>query len=316
MTSTGPGGALKSLEKFEFRQVLSLKSEGQQLVLLGRIEGKTALAILSRPAWSKDEDTARALASGALSLLPVWANDIYAGYTSGAVTEPKVVDALAARVDIICPATGKHISKHMPQTPVVLPETPEMYERLHKGYVETLPPSSTAWVDNILNGSAEADRVLARTDQWVLLPDAKWDGVTISSLYCVAIVADPEFRSLRDCNGQRLALLEELEREIPKAICAKYPELSPQRLRMYFHYPPSYYRLHVHVQVADVTGPGVIAGRAHLLGDVIANLRLMPDYYSKVTLQMAMGSGHPLYPGHATMAGQPVIPEVDFPQLD
>ena len=44
----------------------------------------------------------------------------------------------------------------------------------------------------------------------------------------------------------------------------------PHQLRAYVHYHPSYYHFHVHIMHINVDfGPGMAAGKAHLLDDII-----------------------------------------------
>ena len=40
-------------------------------------------------------------------------------------------------------------------------------------------------------------------------------------------------------------------------------------LRMFVHYPPSYYHFHVHVTHVKWSGMGASVGKAHLLDDII-----------------------------------------------
>lgn len=72
--------------------------------------------------------------------------------------------------------------------------------------------------------------------------------------------------------------------------------VEPGRLRIFFHYQPQFYRLHAHCQRADFVTPGCEAERAHLLSDVVTNLRLDGDYYAKrATLTYAVRVGEALH---------------------
>jgi len=68
-----------------------------------------------------------------------------------------------------------------------------------------------------------------------------------------------------------------------EAILQRYG-LPASKLRVYFHYQPSYYHLHVHFTAlgSEVQGSGV--ERAHLLFDVIQNLRANGQHYEQRTL--------------------------------
>ncbi|KFQ17234.1 m7GpppX diphosphatase, partial [Merops nubicus] len=64
--------------------------------------------------------------------------------------------------------------------------------------------------------------------------------------------------------------------------------LPPSRLRIYLHYQPSYYHLHVHFTALGYDAPGISVERAHLLADVIQNLAMDPRYYQKRALTFAL----------------------------
>ena len=54
--------------------------------------------------------------------------------------------------------------------------------------------------------------------------------------------------------------------------------------RMYFHYPPTFYRLHIHIMSLSLGSMAALVDRAHLLNNVINNLKIDTEYYSKVAL--------------------------------
>ena len=98
-------------------------------------------------------------------------------------------------------------------------------------------------VRDILDGKSEADAVLCRTPDFLILPDMKWDpNGPISSLYLLAIVFDPTIRSLRDLRGGlggHVGMLEEI-RERAYQVSMDWWDLPRGALRMYVHYQPSY----------------------------------------------------------------------------
>jgi len=66
-------------------------------------------------------------------------------------------------------------------------------------------------------------------------------------------------------------------------------------VRVYFHYVPSYFHLHVHFTHLNYDAPGTAVGKAHLLSDVIDNLRLMTDCYQRKTLACILRETDELY---------------------
>lgn len=126
---------------------------------------------------------------------------------------------------------------------------------------------------------------------FVLLPDLKWDGSTLETLYLLAIVHRRDVKSLRDLDGEvHLPLLRNI-RDQTKRVLQERHKLSGQQLRMYIHYQPSFYHLHVHVNLARNEAPGIWCEKAHLLDSVINNLEIMSDYYQKATLPFASFEG-------------------------
>lgn len=68
-----------------------------------------------------------------------------------------------------------------------------------------------------------------------------------------------------------------------EAIMKRY-SVPSCRLRVYLHYQPSYYHLHVHFTVLGYEAPGCGVERAHLLSDVIQNLQTDTQHYRTRTL--------------------------------
>lgn len=75
----------------------------------------------------------------------------------------------------------------------------------------------------------------------------KWDGKTLESLYYQAIVVRRDLKSIRDLTEKELPLLENILNKSLKAILEKH-DLPASRLKIHFHYQPTYYHLHVHIR--------------------------------------------------------------------
>lgn len=67
------------------------------------------------------------------------------------------------------------------------------------------------------------------------LINRKWDGTTLSSLYLCAILRRRDLSSIRDLNKSHIPLLESIQRTSIHAITAKWPEVSPDQLRIFLH---------------------------------------------------------------------------------
>ena len=70
------------------------------------------------------------------------------------------------------------------------------------------------WVDNILEHKSEADRIVYEDSDdengFVLLPDLKWNGTSVETLYLLAIVKSHGIKSLRDLGYEHLPLLKNI----------------------------------------------------------------------------------------------------------
>lgn len=78
-----------------------------------------------------------------------------------------------------------------------------------------------------------------------------------------------------------------------EAILQRY-QVRGDRLRVYLHYLPSYYHLHVHFTALGFEAPGSAVERAHLLAEVIENLECDPEHYQRRTLTFALRADDPL----------------------
>lgn len=68
-----------------------------------------------------------------------------------------------------------------------------------------------------------------------------------------------------------------------KTIFSKY-KVPGSQLRVYIHYQPSFYHLHIHFTYLRHEAPGIYAEKSHLLDTVIDNIEMMGNYYKKATL--------------------------------
>ncbi|KAG9309999.1 scavenger mRNA decapping enzyme [Chiua virens] len=234
--------------------------------------------------------------------------DIYS-WSHGWLTRNE--DMPDVQIRVIFPATEVHIQKYTRQERILVSETPALYNDIVKPYIDAFPASRTQWVRDILEGKAEVDDVLCRTDRFLIVPDMKWDpSGPISSLYLLAIVCGPTIRSLRDLRGGpdgHVGLLEEIREQAYGVVKGRWG-LPRGALRMYIHYQPSYYHFHVHIVHAAQDGTmGMAVGQAHLLDDVISMLKYSPNILSEITLTYGLGSQHGLYD---SMAAAQVYSEI------
>jgi m7GpppX diphosphatase len=101
-------------------------------------------------------------------------------------------------------------------------------------------------------------------------------------------------RNLRELDASHIPLLENLLTKAPQAITAKFG-VPANQIRSYLHYMPSYHHLHVHfVHAGHDASFGMAVGKGHALPEVLGNLKLLSDFYSKATLMVSLAENNPL----------------------
>ncbi|KAI9302111.1 HIT-like domain-containing protein [Cunninghamella echinulata] len=280
------------LQNFQFERKLSQDSRSKLVHILGKVNGKDCILSIEKLPF---EDEALSTFGQSIAQLDKQVDNNIYGWGYGHYD----LAVLDTKIKYIYPATELHIKKYEEQAKVMIIETPKVYQQVTKPYIDSIPSSRIDWVHNILKGEAEVDHVIYHdhdpTQGFVILPDMKWDGNTISSLYLVAIFMDPTLLSIRSLTPTHLPLLKQFQSTCYQLVKEKYG-LNPHQLRLFFHYQPSYYHLHIHItSLSMVDPPGALVGQAHLLDTVISNLELYPTYYQQATLSFVIGERHPLY---------------------
>lgn len=103
-------------------------------------------------------------------------------------------------------------------------------------------------------------------------------------MYCIALCHRRDISSLRDLTEQHLPLLHNMRSKALQAIEQRYG-IAADKIRVFVHYQPSYYHFHVHFVHIKYEGSGLVAGKAHLLDDIIDNITTFGgDFYQRRTL--------------------------------
>ncbi|CAF0951531.1 unnamed protein product [Adineta ricciae] len=215
-------------------------------------------------------------------------NDVYHKYT---------VEARSACNDVklayIYPAAPLHIKKYSKKEFSLICETSQRYETIVRPYIEK-NQLNAQWVYNIIDGKSERERILLENDQFIILPDIMWDGKAIDSLHILGLVKSHDIHSIRDLKPEHIPLLESLLAKTKEFLSSKYG-ISPKTIRAFFHYPPTFYHLHVHFTALRNRLCGCEVERAHLVEDVIDHLKLQSNYYQIKTLYYKVAVNDPLY---------------------
>ncbi|XP_029298251.1 m7GpppX diphosphatase isoform X2 [Cottoperca gobio] len=266
------------LAEFKTTNVLSFSAREKSIFIHGKLADQDAVVILEKTPIT--EDSLAELFSDSRLKLDM-RNDIYSTYRLQAPPQLNEI-----KTTVVCPATEKHVKKYQRQETFLVEETGEDYQSITLPYIQK-QSLSIQWVYNILEKKAEAERIVYEDLDpdvgFVLLPDFKWDQKQVDNLYLIAITHQRGIRSLRDLTSEHLPLLHNIFQKGKAAILQRY-SLPSSKLRVYLHYQPSYYHLHVHFTKLGYEAPGCGVERAHLLADVIQNLQSDPEYYRTRTL--------------------------------
>ncbi|CAG8780231.1 7121_t:CDS:2, partial [Cetraspora pellucida] len=288
---------LDELKEFKLIRVLNEDPRTKSITFLGTIrtsqtnESHQAILIFEKLHFENSEHeilTAQRIDQ----LVALDKNDIYHWYKGIFHKDKKWPDF---KIILIWPATETQR--------YLIRETPQIYEMFVKPFIKSVPASRIQWVYNILQKKSEVEKIIFEVDGeekgFILLPDMKWDGKTLESLYLVAIVHNNDIRSLRDLNDSHLPLLKSLRNNILEIVPQRFPGVGADELRLFVHYLPSYYHFHVHVTHLrhDTIAGGISIAKAYLLDNIIDNIETFAgDYYQRCTLTYVIGENDELFP--------------------
>mmetsp|Transcript_6649 Transcript_6649/g.8227 ORF Transcript_6649/g.8227 Transcript_6649/m.8227 type:complete len:236 (-) Transcript_6649:24-731(-) len=198
------------------------------------------------------------------------------------------------KISCITPASKADILKKTEAKEFLISETIDTYNRVVEPFIASIPASKIQWIQNIFDHTAEeAKRIHTETSEFIILPDFHWlDLEDTDHLYLLLISNNSSLRSLRDLNGDTLPLLRRMDEEIKKCIATRYPSVDVDQVNVFFHYRPTFYRLHLHITKDAIK---CHPSRVHYLSTVIQNIALKSDYYQTVSLPCCIKENDALY---------------------
>lgn len=266
-------------------------------------EEEAAVVLLRRKKLCEDDVPALCSISNALTLDVQ--NTYYGFYKSAVSNIPQCFD-----VTVIHPAKPWHIAKYSKQESIVFQETPELYKKITEPYIDSHPASEIKWLYQILQKEKEQERLLFEDPDsetgfmfTAFEPAEKCITQTKTmpdNFYSLVLVNKRDLPSIRSLSTAHLPLLKNIRDKVYKY--AKETLLvDSHKLRLFFHYKPSYFHLHVHV--VHVNHEMHIHLKDYLLDDVIQNIELSPTYYQKQTLSYTLGTNDALYKSYQDHMG-------------
>ena len=215
---------------------------GRRVTLLGSINGSPALLSVERAAFPSDLKTLEAFHNTVTNIYNLGDNDIYKWYLASSGACDGAPSDL--KINVIYPCTEKHIKKYSPQNVRMVTETPDIYKRHVRPYMQKMRDEGRLnWVFNILEGRAEQNDVFLRdpgsdsslNEGFLLAPDLNWDRKTLTSLHLLAIVERRDIWSLRDLEKGHVEWLKHMRANLLDATVKLYPEIDSDQLKLYIH---------------------------------------------------------------------------------
>jgi m7GpppX diphosphatase len=139
------------------------------------------------------------------------------------------------------------------------------------------------WIYNIINGVAEKETILYRDDIVIVIPAYTWDSTEIEKIHILCLPTDTSIRTIRDLTLENVQLLEHMKNATLQKIEEIYG-LTEENLKMFFHYDPSTYHLHIHFINNVNTETWSSVEYSHDLDSVIFNLKMNSNYYKQIKL--------------------------------
>ncbi|XP_075251658.1 m7GpppX diphosphatase-like [Convolutriloba macropyga] len=279
------------LTGFKLAKQLNCLTDTKTIFLQVEKDDQTGVVILEKQPF--DESIANRVISEDFEANLVFENDIYSNHK----IVSSVKSANEVKTTLIYPATERHILKYSAKMPFVFEETAEMYENFVKAFFKE-QALNCKWVYNILEKKSESERIICEDPcpdtGFICVPDLRASDLSdVQNFHALAIVNRRDLMSIRDLNSSHLELLKNVQINCLKAITAKFP-IKKEQLRVFFHYQPSFYHLHIHFASIYISGAHVQVERAHLLRDVIQNIDAVGDFYQRRTITYVVNEQDPL----------------------
>ncbi|KAJ8681453.1 hypothetical protein QAD02_017240 [Eretmocerus hayati] len=282
-----------SLANFHMERVLDVNNTRKQIFVQGTFTGyeSPAVVILEKKVFPEDNIyLKRGFFNEGTIIRKSFSNDVYGNYECFPTREHNGLNTT-----IIHPASQKHLDKFIRKELYLVDETYQIYKDVTLPHLEENDTFSLQWIDNIFSHKAEQDKIIYEDEDpetgFIMLPDLKWDG-SLATLN-ILVIARKKIKSLRHLDSSHLALLKNIHQKGTNEIEKRF-NLPASQLRIYLHYQPSYYHLHVHFSHLMFDAPGIFCERAHLLASVISNIEIIPDYYQKAVLSFVVKEDDPL----------------------
>ena len=171
------------------------------------------------------------------------------------------------------------ISKLSINTNIIMKETYDEY----LDYIKSRDIKKDLWIYNIIDGIAEQSQILYKDEECIIIPDFKFDNSSTSKLHILCMPTDKTIRCIRSLEQKHVELLKNMKEKTLREIKIRY-NLDECNLKIYIHYNPSTYHLHIHFVNNLFHNISSSVEYSHELNNIIFNVELDSDYYKKIVL--------------------------------
>jgi hypothetical protein len=140
------------------------------------------------------------------------------------------------------------------------------------------------WIYNILDKISEEDKIIYESESIIIIPNYTWDNINIENFYLLTIPKNKKLRTIRDLIKDDIILLKEMKEKTEEVINNKY-NYNNNEIKMYFHYSPSTYHLHMHSCHVKNKEVNSSVEYSHDIDNIIFNLEMNSNYYKLINLK-------------------------------
>ncbi|XP_035214823.1 m7GpppX diphosphatase-like, partial [Stegodyphus dumicola] len=199
-------------------------------------------------------------------------------------------------IKVIYPACESDFSEFIHHPLVMIKETIHLYKHASVHHFRSIG-SEEKNKGNVSRLPRNEDQTIFRDSDPItgfILIKEELKNCSCSSLHirAVAQLQSTEFLSIRDLTDECIPWLVKLRDKCVEQLTNKY-EISSSRLECYVSYPPSSFPFHVFFETVQKDLPLPVT-TTHYLETIISNLKVIPDYYQKITLTYSLPETDPL----------------------
>jgi len=140
------------------------------------------------------------------------------------------------------------------------------------------------WIYNIIDKISEEDKIIYESESIIIIPSYTWDNINIENFHLLTIPKNKKLRTIRDLIKDDIFLLKEMKDKTEEIINNKY-NYNDNEIKMYFHYSPSTYHLHMHSCHVNNKEVNSSVEYSHDIDNIIFNIEMNSEYYKLINLK-------------------------------